>query len=221
MSKNGIMESTMSFKSLTDRIDELNLDGYKQVKNTDWNYPNELLEYLQQHDFKKMGRGFFSEVWASDSESFVIKINMGRNYDENYLKFVEYCRNNKQNPHLPKMGKIKNLKTIDGRDFYILFIEKLDTLSAPSLGFEGGNDYNNFMRAACVAYLNDRSDLDGIILDLSGEYNIYHDSMKKQLSELVKIYSDMIEMVGMGNMDMETKNLMKRGNTLVITDPVF
>lgn len=206
---------------LTQKLNELNLDGYKQVKNTEWNYPDDLLEYLQQHDFKKMGRGFFSEVWASDSESFVIKINMGRYYDENYLKFVEYCRNNKQNPHLPKMGKIKNLKTINGKDFYILFIEKLDTLSASSLGFESSDDYYHFMCEACKVYLEDNSDIDGIILDLSDEYNIYHDIMRRQLKELVKIYTDMIELVGKDNMDMKIKNVMKRGNTLVITDPVF
>lgn len=212
----------MDYKEITNRIDELNLDGYKQVKNTEWNYPNELIDYLDNHGFKRMGKGFFSEVWSSESESFVIKINMGRNYDENYLKFVEYCRNNKQNPHLPKMGKIKNLKTMDGRDFYILFIEKLSTVKSYDLGFEGGNDYNNFMDGCCFSYLrHNKKDLDIIISDFSDHYNIYHDSMRKQLSELVKIYSDMIEMVGMDNMDMETKNLMRRGNTLVITDPVF
>ena len=212
----------MNYKEITNRIDELNLDGYKQIKNNEWGYPENLLDYLNEHGFKRMGKGFFSEVWASESEKFVVKINMGRNYDENYLKFVEYCRNNKQNPHLPKMGKIKSLKTIDGRDFYILFIEKLNPIQRSDIGFESDSDCRVFMRLACRAYIrNGMNDLEEIVSELSSDYNIYHDSIKKQLAELVKIYSDMTELVGADNIDVAIRNIMKRGNTLVITDPVF
>lgn len=206
---------------LIQKLNELDLDGYKYIKNNDWGYPNNLLDYLSEHNFKRMGKGFFSEVWASETENFVVKINMGKYYDENYLKFIEYCHKNKGNKHLPKIGKIKTLQTIDGKNFYILFIEKLIPIHASDIGFDSSTDYNNFMIDICTSYQNHKNDLDILISDYCDHYNIYYDSYRKQIKELVKIYSDMMERVGKDNMDMETKNVMKRGNILIITDPVY
>lgn len=205
------------------KINELNLNGYKHIKNNEWSYPNDLLDYLFDHGFKRQGKGHFSEVWASDTEKFVVKINMGKNYDENYLKFVDYCHRNKGNPHLPKMGQLKQMTTPDGKNFYILFIEKLKPVTPDMLGFANSDDYYSFMGATAISIINGFEwETDAIINSRCDEYNILSNSLRKQFQEMVKIYADMIELVGMHNMDIETKNVMLRGdNCFVITDPVY
>ena len=106
----------MDYKEITNRIDELNLDGYKHIKNNDWDNEVSLKRWLEEKNFKRIGTGAFSTVYSSDTEKFVVKVNDGH-IDEGYIKFVEFCHQNKGNQHLPKIGQIKKYDK-----WYIIFI---------------------------------------------------------------------------------------------------
>lgn len=104
-------------------VDELNLNGYKEIAKTKWEFPDDLTGYLKYHNFKLLGEGDLSWVFQSPTENFVVKVNKGK-VEREYSNFIDCSRENKNNPHLPKFGKIRMIEH-DNYKFYVLFIEKL------------------------------------------------------------------------------------------------
>lgn len=210
------------------KLNELNLDGYKFIKSNDWNLPENLSNWLIDNGFKCVGSGNFSSVFLSnEKQTFVVKVNRGSNMDENYLKFIDFCHKNKGNKHLPKMGELKKYD-----DWYFIFIERLEPV--------------NFGNRAVAGYLS--MILKMIIFDDSLSVNIsyndfenfaidifsnFDDSMFPQVFKTDKGKQQLIEMfyvlymfkteynISKDDFDFYDRNIMRRGDTFVITDPVM
>ena len=201
----------MDYKEITNRIDELSLDGYKHIKNNDWGLPDKLADWLKERDFKKLGEGLYSSVFQSQTENFVVKINNG-DIDEGYLEFLDFCRKTKS-PHLPKIGTVKKYE-----NWYIIFIEKLEPsnlsrwINTDLLNFFSsyrGDDWDSFEKV-----------YNALLLPNGSPFN--DDSVKKQFFELSNLvtlfegYSDNGTIIN----DLHSNNIMMRGDTYVITDPI-
>ena len=211
----------MDYKEITNRIDELNLDGYKEIKNNDWKGPNQLMGWLNERNFKVIGEGAYSSVWKSDTEKFIVKINNGYGLDEGYLKFVDFCHKNKNNPHLPKMGKIKKYK-----DWYIVFIEKLEPTYLDYTVSIGLKRFVRYFFGPNTSLqhddLTDKDMFEKLFKRKASEYKL-PDELKSQdmIDALFVLFKFIVEYnINDMSLDLHGGNIMLRGNTIVITDPV-
>lgn len=203
------------------KLNELNLDGYKHIKNNDWGIPDNLMEWLTEKNFKEIGRGVYSSVWKSDTENFIVKINKG-SIDRNYLKFVEFCQQNKGNPHLPKMGQIKKYE-----DWYIIFIEKLEpTYVKYTVSVELKKFVRYFFGPNTSLQPDDLTDKDmfeKLFKRKVSEFNLPNELKSQDMIDaLFVLFKFIVEYnINDRSLDLHGNNIMLRGNTIVITDPVI
>lgn len=206
------------------KINELNLDGYKHIKNNIWGLPSNLEQYLLDNNFDLIGEGDLSKVFQSPTENFVVKINKGQ-VEKDYEKFVNFCRKNPNDPHLPKFGQIKMIKK-DGINFYyIVFIEKLKI--APS-----NNDINfkvsDFVDHTWRELINDDqlsvNELYETVKDWDLNYNngnVFKSEYVDQFLGLTKTLKNMRRYIKAPILDIWAGNLgIRDDNTLVLLDPV-
>lgn len=178
---------------LSGNVNEASLSDYKTIKNNDWGLPENLIEWLKGKGFKMIGEGHYSYVFSSESEDFVVKVNNGERMDKGYLEFVEFCRQNKGNPHLPKIGTVKKYD-----NWYIVFIEKLEE-------FEELGGYSKIK----------------LVVDIKDEADNWKTSITGDIAKQVKDCGKLLKQIKyLGDDDFHVDNLMKRGDTLVITDPL-
>lgn len=197
------------------KLNELNLDGYKHIKNNDWKLPKNLADWLYENNFEKIGRGLFSSVFASQTENFVVKVNRG-NIDESYIKFVEFCQKN-NSPHLPKMGKIKKYD-----NFYIIFVEKLK----PMEDFFGMGEMSTWkFFNYCIDIINSTNDDEFKKEKIKEAFNkrtnySLNENILEQIFEISFLMSKFLKELPDRNMlDLHSGNIMLRGNNLVVIDP--
>ena len=185
------------------KLNELNLDGYKHIKNNDWDYSRQLIDWLKSKNFKLLGEGSYSSVFQSPTENFVVKVNKGY-IDQGFLKFVDFCHKNKGNLHLPKIGEIKKFDK-----FYIVFIEKLES---------NNGEHDNDDIALDIEKLVLMSDsYEKVMKDIK---SFYSEDIVKQIIECADILKDFLKNKKLF-VDLHGENIMWRGNILVITDPVI
>lgn len=199
------------------QLNEYSLDGYKEILQSEWNYPPDLASYLEEKGFEILGEGLFSIVFASKSENFVIKINKGV-IDHDFVDFVNYCRSN-QNIHLPKFGKLRSFDNHDtGDEFYVIIAEKLIPLSEDGKGYIG-----SYMSELTDKIQNgeiEDIDWDETFEDLDDMYGIeLEDSDKKQIIQMCELLDKMGGKFNLNKLDLSEWNIMLRGNTYVLVDP--
>lgn len=209
----------MDYKDITSRIDELNLDGYKHIKNNDWELPKNLISWLQERDFEEIGKGLASIVFSSKTENFVVKINKGY-IDSGYINFVEFCGKNKGNKHLPKLGKIKKYD-----DWYIIFIEKLQPVTNE---FFFSFNFYEFLNKLVDFYQYVRPDnftFDQILNSVINSFKEHpikiDDQIRNQLNDIVKLLFEFKKKYGYSKLDLHCNNFMMRGDTIVVIDPML
>ena len=201
--------------TLTKIIKEF-INAYKPIKKNSWNYPEELEDYLIKNDFKQIGSGEFSSVWKSPSkENFVVKIFRSKEYNSSVDKeWYDYCRKNSNNPHLPKVGSLK-----DFGEWYVIFIEKLESIP---------NDINVdsmkiFKEAIKQNLKPDDVNFEEKFLSLSSNYDTnFVDELTEIYPTIYDIYQKIVKPRKsiQVRLDLHLSNMMLRGNTLVITDPI-
>lgn len=211
-------------KKLND-LNELDLSGYKNIKNNDWEIPEKLEKYLTDNNFKQLGSGEFSTVWQSPTEKFVIKVYRSTEYNSSIDKqWYEYCRSNKGNPHLPKVGKLK-----DFGNWYVVFIEKLEPVPM-SVDIPAMRIYSEAL-AELKPLPKTSKDYEYYEYEfLNIPYSLFHgtfdnDFLKKMLDAYPTVYDIYNKIVKPANsiqvrLDLHLGNVMMRGDTLVITDPI-
>lgn len=203
------------------KLKELNLNNYKHISKNKWNMPDNLFKWLKENNFKLIGEGVFSDAYESDEimkDKFIVKVNRGE-LDKRYLEFVDFCQENKQNTHLPKMG---NIRMFEG--WYIIFIEKLKPIKTDFLGFNFEKFYTFFNK----------------LVDFGMQQNLQKISLEKEIKDffilnskkpdLIELYLEQFcemsiilgklkEKLNCNTLDLHDGNIMLRGNTLVIIDP--
>lgn len=176
------------------------LSHYRQVLRGDWNIHPELEDYFTKNGYKILGSGFFSNVWGKPGEKFVIKVGNNDTINDCYLDFMNFIKSN-QSQHLPKIGKIREFKS-----WYLIPIEKLDVLTLPT-----NRDDAHFVHAywKCHKKFSDEAFCDRAEAGKTTYPELY--------SLLEKLKTQFVDKCGL---DIGFSNMMLRGQTLVITDPL-
>ena len=177
--------------------------SYKKALSGKFDYPQDLINFLEDNNFKKKGEGVFSSVYADDSHKVVIKINKGV-IDNSYIKFANFCRK-ENSPHLPKLGKIRKFD-----DYYVLAMEKLETSN--SSDFKDMCSWIGKVSIVIGRSLKTKQDI------LDAEIPAVYES---QRDGIIKIIKDMKSLLDSDiNFDLHDENIMLRGNTIVLMDPI-
>lgn len=155
---------------------------------------NQLTAWLEQHGFKNLGQGSFGAVYEKPGYPWVFKVF---NRDPAYLYFLKYAMAHQSNPHLPK---IRGLIKIDDNT-YVVRMEKLTQIP---MGSEPANSL--LKQIHMMDSYGDLSDkqVEWIKNTLPGVHQFF---MSFPLSGY--------------EYDIHYENLMMRGNTIVITDPLY
>lgn len=167
---------------------------------------------LERAGYEHMGSGLHASVYTKSGTDHVVKLFSYR--DSAYPKFVKLAQT-VSNPHFPKF-KGKLMKVTE--DYYAIQMEKLSPLPEQSIGYSNINISSSGLGYAINDYVRLKKGL--------GNNYIAPDKVKTIMEELEVSQPGIIEacdlIAGMTEAypDIHKNNLMLRGNTLVITDPI-
>lgn len=158
-------------------------------------------EFMQDNDFKKLGGGAFGEVYEKEGYPWVFKVFHG---DPAYLDFIQYAIAHQGNPHVPKI-KGKPFR-IDDKT-YAIRIEKLYPWSGY---FEKQTDDNMGLQDFLRWWKPP-------VTQVQTEFLKRHNA-----SGLIEVLNGLAALCSSKNyrLDLHAGNTMRRGNTLVIADPL-
>jgi hypothetical protein len=171
-------------------------DAFKQWKEYNVVTMKHFTEDLAEHGWKKIGGGHFANVYQHPNYPYVVKVFVN---DSGYSNYFALMKKLQGNPHVPKVrGNIMKFGDRGGA----VRMEPLTPLSGPR---------DPILRKYVdpMLYFTD----------------IYDIITPRNLPFLEEKYPDLLEVIhGMGKIfgkkDWHEHNLMKRGDTLVVTDPV-
>ena len=193
-------------------LDELthykNLPAYKTAQDTfagvgrsgHYDAMKKFNEFMSEHGFKKMGEGAFGAVYEKDGYPWVFKLFHG---DPAYLDFLRYAIAHQHNPHVPKF-KGKPFK-IDDKT-YAIRMEKLYEWTSYF-------DLMGHTKSLMHAVYSWRP-------PVSPEQEEVFKS--RGAAGLIPVLNDLAQMCSGKNyrLDLHHGNIMRRGNTMVIVDPL-
>jgi hypothetical protein len=182
----------------TAMADMRSTEGYSSIKSVRNALLNKFMAFLNEHGFVKLGMGTFGLVFEKPGYPWVFKIF---NDDRAYMDYIKYATAHQANPNVPKIKG--NLIKID-KYTYAIRIEKLTPFKpAPE------NDSEH--------------DLHRLLLILCDWRSCYPDAKKFVEDKFPGIYSIIMDLSNDGNwlLDLHEDNIMLRGNTPVLVDPVW
>ena len=202
------------------------------------NHRKQVSKILSANGYKKLGSGVDAMAFGKSDSPTIVKIVIPAEGDldkskNTFTAWMDYCKKNAKNPHLPKFIKLKMQPiVIDGEKFELQGMEKLKRL----------NDREHNMCLNMVRGLDSKMKFQKFIKDYYSEQMAYykevsaHPNLIKELLAEQKLASTQqalyetlanVEKVGKGLgftidffQSIDTSNLMKRtDNTIVIADP--
>lgn len=182
-----------------DRLDEL-----KNVRNVRREFRDEadFRGYMESHGFHCMGEGYYGMVFTHPSfyGRYVLKVFQ----DAYYEWFIKIAQANASNPHFPRyVGKL--MRVTDS--VRMVRIEHLEEISAADFEDLGGT----------FGFMDLKSQADAVA---HGEIAIEDCEFDPKLRGF---FEAMVEVIRRkpptARMDLSRHNVMKRAQTLVITDP--
>jgi hypothetical protein len=158
------------------------------------------VENLKSLGFKitRLGGGAFAEVFSRPNDSYVIKIFRD---DPGYEQYLKYINQFKDNPHVPKLrGKVMNLQN----NIRVIRMEKLRKL-----------DRDN----------NEEMEIYELIKNIVTDNGRYPVAYKKEVETISQRYPQIMPLLKIlqthrKDIDLGKDNIMFRGSTPVITDPL-
>lgn len=203
----------------------LELTGVKALKDKD---VTQLIHDLSSGDskFKKAGAGVAAQVFVHEDGTiykFWVK-------DSAYEKFVEFIEKNSSNPHLPKLkSKVKELTAFFKKPEHFpdkvkyVKLEKLTPITDDTK-FTGARHLIAIdVITSIVNAIELKDDLGTLIAELEEEEG---DDLEKPtiaaIAGIFETYQKLLKYPGVSKLNLDTRsaNIMKRGNVLVIIDPV-
>lgn len=154
---------------------------------------------MKQYGFKHLGSGNFGSVYERPGYPWVFKIFT---YDKAYFNYLTYAMNHQGNPHIPKI-KGKYIKI--NKNTYAVRIEKLTPIS--DTAFRKISEILN--KIDIIIHTDDKSNED--IAFIKNNYDLYELLMILYKTDTFSEYGK----------DMHSSNIMMRGNTPVLVDPVI
>lgn len=179
------------------RLNEL--QGVKKHLKPEIKTFSDLQDYMKELGFEYINKGKYGAVFDKPGADYVVKIIKD---DSCYLDFVRYCKDNQNNPHLPKIkGNIIKL----GHRGYLVRLEKLTPLSPAE-----------FKETGIFEFLRKYEDKFWMSPDERKLASDFEEQNKKMANTLIELK----ERTPMDcHFDLHEDNVMKRGNTYVIIDP--
>lgn len=160
------------------------------------NWRLKLPEYMKKFGFEPLGSGTFGSVYGKTSYPFALKVFRS---DFNYISWIEFCRNNPDNPFCIK-SKGSPVRIID--DIFAIRIEKLTTYNKASYFADAieSRILGNIMSPTIVKYM------DKTLPGWEKDNNL------KKIIKFLKFFGD--------DVDIHFENVMLRGRQPVIVDPL-
>jgi hypothetical protein len=212
------------------KINELEISN--QLKDPKFDI-TDMKGLFSQHGWEFLGSGVEASVAKHPNKQYVLKVF---NTNSHYRLFVKFCEQHKGNLHVPKFNRY--VKEIPNTPYSYVRMEELEAISYIR--------YDEFLSELCVMvhYLqNSRIKFNNwplvkLFYSFSRlPYKIDDLKNKKILMKLLTtkfdhvpdnswftICSDLMKDAksnGIKYIDLHDDNFMKRGNTLVITDPYY
>lgn len=158
------------------------------------------VERLKSAGYNSLGSGYYGQVFEKPGADYVLKVFSNR--DKAYTNFVNIARQNQDNPHFPKIkGSI--VKVTDA--YSAVRTEKLANYSG-----EYASVLEEYLETGSLEHNNPdvKSKLEKVFQEQPG----LKDALDVIHSSLIK--------TGQHENDFHMDNMMSRGNTIVIIDPV-
>jgi hypothetical protein len=157
-------------------------------------------QQLGQLGWHPIGSGYYAQVFEHPNKPYVLKIFVN---DHDYLRYLKIIKANKTNPHVPQIigNPVKITRTVNA-----VRLEKLTPLT-------GDEDpiFKNYVDPDLPPELD-------YALDTDGENQKF---AKKHYPKLVQLMKAIRRYSGLGgDLDLNYHNVMRRGDTLVIIDPL-
>jgi len=169
---------------------------------------SQLADVVYSHGWKLLGRGSEASVAEHPEKGYVLKIWPNRSL---YTKFVELVQRN-PNPHFPRFSKV--MKRIPGTQFSYVRMEKLIPVT----------QYDILVNMPdCFCVVKELYQRQGTALPYWIENNaqaIQCPKLSPDAKMLVKLMSAQLKKIG-PVLDLHPANIMRRGNTWIITDPYY
>lgn len=191
---------TQCFVTNTNKPNKIN--SYKGALQ-DKGLPENLKKYLEINHFQKEGEGEYAAVYSDPNHNIVLKITTSKTMDKAYEDFANFCREN-TSKHLPKMGKVRRFD-----NYYVLPIEKLSNGKSSNF-FKTCQYLDDYGEAINSGNKKEQDRIKNI--DFPEEY-------QNQKAELLSLIDKLIHLNH--KFDLHGKNMMLRGSTIVITDPLI
>ena len=187
--------------------------------------------YLLKHKIQDMlGHGSDAEVYVDpNNEKFVYKVLIGSDPGRPsssafsaFKQFYKYVKSHRDNKHLPLMYdpiRIYRGKTPYNETVYMVPMEKLKPLGLDYLGEVASDMIENADR-----YKYNTSQMWAFLK--ARYHHVPEQHQEKILDEVMGAFdtiSDLLRKTNIGKLspDLMSKNVMRRGNTIVVTDPYF
>lgn len=150
-------------------------------------------QLLRDKGYTRLGAGSFGAIYQNKTASYVLKVFSSTDFA--YIDFIKLCQSN-QNPHLPKFfGKLVKVTDL----YYAIRMEKLTPFT-----YDQGDYVADKISEYCRGPQSSRF-----------EDSLEYLEDKPELSKACKLIRTLKH-----PLDLKYDNVMKRGSTVVIVDPV-
>lgn len=197
---------------------------------------NKFFRFIEQHGFERLGHGTWSNAYEKPGYPWVFKLFKD---DPAYLWYYKFCKANQNNPHVPKIkgGLIKI-----SNDTFCVRMEKLEPWpDTPEYKQLYVMMYIALYKVESAPLVNKTHQTFRVLYSRNGEHKqriekrpFQHsvtpeqarkeqeaeDFLKQHYPQLLPILDAIAEHNSSFRTDLHQGNIMLRGNTPVITDPV-
>lgn len=196
------MRDLIQIVEQVEHLDEL--QGVKRHTEQDFQARGDVRRYMESQGFTCLGMGTYAAVF--DHPSFNKRYVLRVFHDDNYETFISFCMSQQGNPHLPRFhGKLMKMGPAA-----MIRMERLE----PMMDFaqagpvdEGFERIEGFLTAAVKGNQTALDKVNEIAQDIG---------VGELVETILKCYA---AMPPRSHFDVSTDNIMRRGSTLVITDP--
>jgi hypothetical protein len=162
------------------------------------------IAWLLQNGFRQVNYGEFASVWTDDEQA-VVRVFKA---DPCYVRFVTFCRAHRGNKHLPRISRVYALEQDGG----IVFMEML----SPCLDSKLAQNIEEYFKYRLIELTDPRwHEWDASELPDWSAFTTAQPDLADTIGQLAKAFSD-----NTCKPDLHQNNLMMRGDTIVIIDPV-
>jgi len=168
-----------------------------------------LISYLSSLGFKSIGDGLYASVLEHPKFDYVIKLFKS---DKCYIEFVKYIISNQSNPHVPKI-KGKLVKLAKDTNIFGIRMEKLKAVDLLDLDHE----LLSYLYKNNMLSYHERTFVQDTIPE--GEIDQLVDQFRENQNDFFNLLEQLLSKPTNCRWDLHPGNFMKRGSTLVLTDP--